>query len=596
MPIRYEDEQPSVTQKAYATGHGAVRGLFGGPGELESFGAYTVPQALGLGGQPQEFAGRQTIFPTTEEVSRGMSAIGIPKPAAGTSGYQTAGEILGGFGTALPGLIRGGKLLITSDPVQRITGKALEKVRGEVGKESGRAEAAGQQQIAKTELASEAAQKAGVKASEETKRALGVLSGVRTIEEAGRFRPVPQTPTQVGQFIRDQAENFVTNIKNRRAELASKNFQETLDDARKLEATNVFVQNTKNFGQLIKYFDDRLKIVTDPTIRSQLETIKTALTKGAPIKLSEGERRVMALRNGVPLDQIPEQTFLKPTFEGIEIMRRRIGDAAFGVPEEGYNAIGQGMAKEIYSKLSDAMKEYSKPFNKYLDDYKRLSEPIEVYGTKIGKGMIETVDSSGKYYVKAPEAIAKEIFSSPQKVKEFLDAVGGNKQIVDAAARRYFAGILEGKTTIKEVENVFKENRAVLSEIPSVRRELTERYMRKIGRAEAIAKQAEKSVIPGKEFQKIRNTYSDALTSLQNSNPRKILETFDDKVLPKIREIESTIGRPLLRPDQLQSLRSQVYKAQQIADKTTRDRWIAAAISTYLFGQTTTSVVEKVGG
>lgn len=611
MSIRFEDEapqakskikfeepakEPSAAQKAYATGYGAVSGLVGGPGELESFGAYTVPQVLGVGGQPQKFAGRETVFPTMEEVSRGMSAVGIPQPAPGTSGYQTAGEIIGGFGTAIPGLIRGGKALITSGPFERITGRALQKVRGELGKEAQRAEAAGQQQIARTEAGSQAAERAGLKASEETKRALGVLPGVRTIEEAGRFRPVPETPTQVGQFIRDQAENFVNNIKSRRSELSAKNFKDTLDDAKKLEASNVFVQNTQKFGDLVKYLDDRLSVVTDPTMRSQLETIKTALTKGAPVKLSEGERRVMALRQGVSLDEIPEQTFLQPTFEGVEIMRRRIGDAAFGVPEEGYKAIGQGMAKEIYGKLSDAMKEYSKPFSKYLEDYKRLSQPIEVYGTKVGKGITETVDTGGRYYAKPSEAIAKDVFSSPQKVKELIDAVGGNKQIVEAAARRYFAGILEGKTTVKDVEKVFKDNRAVLAELPSVRRELTERYMRKIGRAEAIAKQAEKAVIPGKEFQKIRSTYSDALTSLQNANPKKILETFDNTVLPKIREVETSIGRPVLRPDQLQALRNQVYQAQQIADKTTRDRWIAGAISTYLVGQSATSAVGKLGG
>ena len=525
-----------------------------------------------------------------------MSAAGIPKPAPGTSGYQTAGEIIGGFGTAIPGLIRGGRALVTSGPFQRITGRALQKVRGEIGKETGKAEAAGQQQIARTEAASQAAERAGLKASEETKRALGVLPGVRTIEEAGRFRPVPETPSQVGQFIRDQAEDFFNKSRKRRAEVSAKNFEDTLKEAKQLEASNVFVQGTKSFQDLVKFLDERLSVVTDPTMRSQLETIKTAVTKGAPVKLNEGERRVMALRQGVSLDEIPEKTFLNPTFEGVEIMRRRIGDAAFGVPEEGYKAIGQSMAKDIYSKLSDAMKEYSKSFNKYLEDYKRLSKPIEVYGTKVGKEITEKVDDIGRYYAKPAEAIAKDVFSSPQKVKELIEAVGGNKQIVEAAARRYFAGVLEGKTTIKDVEKVFKDNRAVLSELPSVRRELTERYLRKVGRAEAIAKQAEKAVIPGKKFEEIRNTYSDALTSLQNANPKKILETFDNTVLPKIRGIESSIGRPLLRPDQLQALRNQVYQAQQIADKTTRDRWIAGAISTYLVGQTATSAVGKIGG
>ena len=143
--------------------------------------------------------------------------------------------------------------------------------------------------------------------------------------------------------------------------------------------------------------------------------------------------QLQLLKNIKQLKKDVEKT---KSFEGLEVIRRRLGDAAFGAPEEGYKAIGQQFSGDMYKALSDQMKGYSKDFSKYLDDYKRLSKTIESYGTKIGKSLTDTQDTAGKYYVKTAEQVAKDIFSSPEKYRTFIDAVGGNKQIAEAAARR----------------------------------------------------------------------------------------------------------------------------------------------------------------
>ena len=110
------EAEPGLGEKAGALAYGAATGLAGGLGELEKFGAYDVPEYLGLReGKRDEFAGRQTIFPTVEEAQKVLGKVGIQKPREEVSGYQTAGEILGGFGTALPGMIKGGaKALVGS--------------------------------------------------------------------------------------------------------------------------------------------------------------------------------------------------------------------------------------------------------------------------------------------------------------------------------------------------------------------------------------------------------------------------------------------------------------------------------------------------
>ena len=127
-----EEKEPTFGEKAKAVGYGAATGLAGGLGELEKFGAYTVPQALGLQeeGTQQQLGGRATLFPTIEEAQKGLAKVNIKKPREEVSGYQTAGEILGGFGTSIPGMLKGGAraLLGTTSKTGEAVAKEAEKL------------------------------------------------------------------------------------------------------------------------------------------------------------------------------------------------------------------------------------------------------------------------------------------------------------------------------------------------------------------------------------------------------------------------------------------------------------------------------------
>jgi len=619
--VKEKPTEPGFKEKAGAFTYGAGTGFVGGPGELEEFSAYTAPEFFGADKNKQQLFGRETAFPTIKEAQQVLGAIGIQKPKEDVSGYQTAGEIIGGLGTAIPGIIRGGKSLIGSDFVRSLMGTKTKEQAAKLAEEAKTAGVSGREaleeetkgikgKLSESQEKARLAEKVEEKETAKGSRTLSNLLGVRTELEAGSFRPIPQTPAQVGGYIRDQAQKFVNSIKNRRSELTSTNFASALDEAKKLESSNKFIQQTEKFGDVIKYLDNRLSVVTDPSIRTQLETIKTALTKGAPIRLTEGERRVIALRENTTLDKVPEQTFLKPTFEGVEIMRRRIGDAAFNVPEEGYKAIGQSMAKDIYSKLSDSMKDYSKGFSKYLDDYKRLSEPIEVYGTKIGKGLTETIDTGGKYYAKTAESIAKDIFSSPEKYKQFVDAVGGNKQIAEAAAQRYFAGILETAKTPEAVETVFRNNRALFGSegaLKSVAKDLERRYLFPLKESVTRVSAAKEIALKAKEFDKTlaarlenvkgsESLLSDSIEALASAKPKDAINVFNKTVLPKLRAAEEKAGITLLSPSQVSQFRERVRELEKVADEQTRNRLIGTIVGGYLIGSGVYSKATQLMG
>lgn len=121
--------EPSFGEKAKAVAYGFGTGLVGGPGELEKFAAYDVPEYLGLReeGQRDKFMGRETIFPTVEEARKVASKVGIQRPREEVRGYETGGELA----SALPGLVRGGAKALLGTPTK--TSEAFAKQAEKLG-------------------------------------------------------------------------------------------------------------------------------------------------------------------------------------------------------------------------------------------------------------------------------------------------------------------------------------------------------------------------------------------------------------------------------------------------------------------------------
>lgn len=97
-------EQPtSLREKAYGLLRGATKSTVGGLGALESLAPHSGFQQVIANDIPKlmGFKGSETILPTPEQVSSGMSEIGLPPSKATTS--ETVGEFLP-VGVGLAGL------------------------------------------------------------------------------------------------------------------------------------------------------------------------------------------------------------------------------------------------------------------------------------------------------------------------------------------------------------------------------------------------------------------------------------------------------------------------------------------------------------
>jgi len=211
------------------------------------------------------------------------------------------------------------------------------------------------------------------------------------------------------------------------------------------------------------------KVNLPKDFNNPLMTLKTALTKGAEMHLNEADRRLIALRKNVPLDQVPEKMFLQPTMEGMEIIRRKLNDVAFpaiGQPE-GFNAIGAKNAEKIGEMLDKSMSEFSgygtnNPYLKYKENYKKNSEYINKVKTSFGEQFKEKEDA----FWKAPAGeLIKNAASSPERYDHFVGLVG--KENADQMISAYFVHQFESKMQggTKPAFEFMKENEEVLSKI-----------------------------------------------------------------------------------------------------------------------------------
>jgi hypothetical protein len=189
-----------------------------------------------------------------------------------------------------------------------------------------------------------------------------------------------------------------------------------------------------------------------------------------------------------------------------------------------------------------------------------------------------------------------------------MEAVGGNAEVATAAARRFFAGKLETAKTPEAVEKILRDNRELLrkTELTGAKQDI-EKYLASLRLSGTRTKAAESVVAEAKELDKVvqqrlsgvskaKTLMSDAVESLSSAKPGKAIETFESTVLPKIREAEAQAGTRLLSDQQINAIRQQVQKLEEISDKTQRTRIVSGILGSYLIGQAGVSKIKQLSG
>ena len=559
--------KPSFGEKAEGFVYGLATGIPGMLGDIETM----LPGGSEVGVKGQgALKGKETVFPTTENIREGLTKMGLPPPPnPAVKGYITAGEVApavvaGGKGLyeAGKGLYGGAKMLgerlalgKTSKALAEDLRLASKKQAGQIAKTSGEEMTAAEQRAA---IAGKAEEKAG----RGGEIALKPLPGVTTEMEAGRFKPIAQTAQDIGTKIKDSANKVMDRLKATRDTNAKINKQAAFGEAFEKEALGQSIKDTKAYNNALEEIDTMIKNPTTGLSNAPVGEIENQLKKVRGIL----DRTIVDV-DGTVISRAPA------SFEGLEDARRFLRDRAYGMPAEGYDAISQQMAGRLADRIEAIQKEFSPKIEKFLTQYKKDSEPLRVFQSKVGKALTDVQLPGGgtNFASVSSQDIPGRVFKSKENYSALVDAFGGDRKLAEAEAKRYFASQLESKGTAKEAENFIRQNRAMLKETNSL--PMAEKYAidlrtyeARTGAAGQVKKSEETIAKEKKQLVQDYQTFESDLSVAAN-DPAKIVTASNNlaKRMLDHGQIDQMQYRELQR--QIEKVRLTVRDANQMKDQ-----------------------------
>ena len=279
-------------------------------------------------------------------------------------------------------------------------------------------------------------------ASQKINRLREVASKARTTATAreaqatGQLTRVgqPQTPTQTGTSIRDAVMPIFNKLKKNRADNAEKNKGDAFSFASIKEAKGQLPKDTKAFGEGMAEIGQMIKTATLSDINAPLQKIKNALD---PMKEVDGV-----------------STSFPVTFEGLELTRRFLRDRSYGLPAEGYDAIGQQQAGRLADIVEGIQKEFSPGIGKFLEQYRKDSEPLRAFKTKLGKSVVDTEDFDMGRFTTDPATIGSKFFKSETSVKDLINLLGDDASQAEKIARGYVSDQLRSANSKQILQKI----------------------------------------------------------------------------------------------------------------------------------------------
>ena len=310
----------------------------------------------------------------------------------------------------------------------------------------------------------------GVLRKAETSAAAAGERGRQALGSIGQ----PQTPTQIGTSIRNAVNPIFERLKQTRSANAERLKGEAFDEALTKERAGQRVEQTQAFKEAIDEIkralvnpETKLTNVSVDEVRSQLSKVKRALDP------READP-VTGIVTGRPV-----------SFEALENLRRFLRDRAYGLPAEGFDAIGQQQAGRLADAVEKIQREFSPKIGKFLEQYKADSKPINDFKTKLGQAIVGTEEFDMGRFATDPATLGDKFFKSETSVKDLINLMGGNVQQVEQVARAYIADKLRGGTA-KDVEKLLTSSRDWIGQFPALQQQLSS-VAQQMGVSERVA-------------------------------------------------------------------------------------------------------------
>jgi hypothetical protein len=191
---------------------------------------------------------------------------------------------------------------------------------------------------------------------------------------------------------------------------------------------------------------------------------------------------------GVDTNGNPAYKTFPTSFDALDDVRRRLGDAAYGKEVEGYSAIGTEIAKKYYGKISEIQSKFAGEAHDALQGgYESASRLLDKYKSKAGKrATVEDRFDPSRYQTDAA-SLPNDYFKTQQSVKDLVELTGGDKGLVTQAASDFSARQLRDKNA-KGVRTWLNQNGDWLSspDLAGVKSKI-ESYANTLERAERVS-------------------------------------------------------------------------------------------------------------
>jgi len=259
------------------------------------------------------------------------------------------------------------------------------------------------------------------------------------------------------------------------------------------EATGVFPENTEAFKSTLAFLNDKLvkgrqpaervKIdVTEQGVKNAYERVREAmLNKRVMMEGTEAEvaQQVAAIQQAGgkvqkgtnPATGEPAYyRVYKTSFEALDPVRRKLGEAFDGKPVEGFEGLLKDQAKDLYGRIRAIQVEYAGgkdgPQDMLLRNYSEGKDILNALRIPAGRKMIGADKLNPEYLTQDPSEIPAAFFRTKKGVQDLLQ-ITKDPALVEGAASDYLARKLSGKNT-KEITDFLKDNKEWIDLFPGL--------------------------------------------------------------------------------------------------------------------------------
>ena len=405
-----------------------------------------------------------------------------------------------------------------------ISGKDLAKTLKEIT--SGKLSKETQEALAKSQLSGK---RAGVaeeivkKQTDIPSSKYGELPGVSQETVAGKTMPLAESSQKQGSRVRDIVLNIFETFNTTRKTNADANFKNLFDFAYdkelqglRLEDTKAFDKFSKEIKTLLRDPETGLANIPEGPIKQQILQIQRALD---PRIIDTGGE-------SVSLPQL--------SYKAMETLRRVFDDRASGLPAQGADAISQQLAGDLSKGIREILREFTVKnkgdvslFDKAINDYKRDSEFLRAFNTKVGKALTEEqlVGKGFNIAKVSAQDIPKNVFKNKESFDVFVEALNGNEKLAQEEAKKYFSNLMQGMNG-KQLEQFITndKNRQMLKLTGSY--DMADAYTKSVQQAEKRVTSAGEKATSRRAIESEQKAFATELQTLQTDVNRA--KTIDE--------------------------------------------------------------------